>query len=110
VTLVFLIFARDPVSLFVFAVAFGIVDFATIAPTVALSTTLFGSRSAGTVYGLVASSHQIGAAFGSYAGGVIHDLTGSYSAFFAGAAALAAGIAWTISETGVPRGVENPAT
>ena len=38
VTLVFLVFARDPASLFVFAVAFGIVDFSTVAPTTALST------------------------------------------------------------------------
>src|SRR5262245_60380663 len=113
VTLVFLIFARDPVSLFVFAVAFGIVDFATVAPTVALSTTLFGSRSAGTVYGLVALSHQLGAALGSYAGGVVHDATGSYAAFFAGAAVLAAaaaGIAWAISDTQIMEGVETAVT
>ena len=64
VTLVFLVFARDPVSLFIFAVAFGIVDFSTVAPTTALSTILFGRRSAGTVYGLVALSHQLGSALG----------------------------------------------
>lgn len=100
-TLVFLIFARDAVSLFVFAVAFGIVDFSTTAPTTALSTTLFGRRSAGTVVGLVALSHQIGSALGALAGGVIHDLTGSYAGFFlAGAilSAAAAAMAWAISE------------
>ncbi|MBI3457563.1 MAG: MFS transporter [Candidatus Rokubacteria bacterium] len=100
-TLVLLLFARDPVLLFVFAVAFGIVDFSTVAPTTTLSTVLFGRRSAGTVYGLVALSHQIGSAAGSYAGGVIHDLTGSYSAFFIAAAVLssaAAAMAWTIAE------------
>lgn len=100
-TLVFLIFARDPVLLFVFAVVFGIVDFSTVAPTTALSTVLFGRRSAGTVYGLVALSHQIGSALGSYAGGVIHDLTGSYTLFFV-AAAIASGAAalmsWAIAE------------
>jgi MFS family permease len=100
-TLVFLIFARDPVLLFVFAIVFGIVDFSTVAPTTALSTILFGRRSAGTVYGLVALSHQIGSAAGSYAGGVIHDLTGSYTLFFA-AAAVASGaaalMAWAIAE------------
>jgi MFS family permease len=113
VTLVFLIFARDPVSLFVFAVAFGIVDFATIAPTIALSTTLFGRRSAGTVFGLVALSHQIGAALGTYAGGVLHDLTGSYAIFFAAAAILAAAaaaIAWTLSEIPIGGALETPAT
>ncbi|MGH7267142.1 MAG: MFS transporter [Candidatus Rokuibacteriota bacterium] len=100
-TLVFLVFAQDPLLLFVFAVAFGIVDFSTVAPTTALATILFGRRSAGTVYGLVALSHQIGSAAGSYAGGVIHDATGSYTLFFLAGAALsgaAAAMAWAISE------------
>jgi sugar phosphate permease len=99
-TLVFLVFARDPASLFVFAVAYGVVDFSTVAPTTALSTVLFGRRSAGTVFGLVSLSHQLGSALGSYAGGVVHDLTGSYTAFFLGAAALsgvAAFMSWAIS-------------
>ena len=105
-TLVFLVFARDPASLFVFAVAFGIVDFSTVAPTTALSTILFGRRSAGTVYGLVALSHQLGSALGSYGGGLVHDLTGAYTAFFLAAAALSAAAAfmsWAISETPEPR-------
>jgi MFS family permease len=101
VTLIFLIFARDPVTLFIFAVAFGIVDFSTVAPTTALATVLFGRRSAGTVFGLVALSHQVGSALGSYAGGVIHDVTGSYTLFFV-AAAMASGAAalmsWAIAE------------
>jgi MFS family permease len=100
-TLVFLVFARDPVLLFVFAVVFGIVDFSTVAPTSALSTILFGRRSAGTVYGLVALSHQIGSAVGSYAGGVIHDATGSYTLFFlaaAGTSGIAALMSWAIAE------------
>jgi MFS family permease len=105
-TLVFLVFARDPVSLFVFAVAFGIVDFSTVAPTTALATILFGRGSAGTVFGLVSLSHQLGSALGSYAGGVLHDLTGSYTLFLLGAAALsavAAFMSWAISEAPVSR-------
>ena len=112
VTLVYLVFARDPASLFVFAVAFGIVDFSTVAPTTALSTILFGRRSAGTVYGLVSLSHQLGSALGSYAGGVIHDLTGSYTAFFLAGAALsgaAAFMSWAISEAPAPQTGAAPA-
>jgi sugar phosphate permease len=112
VTLVYLVFARDPASLFVFAVAFGIVDFSTVAPTTALSTILFGRRSAGTVFGLVALSHQLGSALGSYAGGVLHDLTGTYTAFFlAGAAlsAVAAFMSWAISETPASQPAPAPA-
>jgi predicted MFS family arabinose efflux permease len=112
VALVFLVFARDPVSLFVFAVGFGIVDFSTVAPTTALATILFGRRSAGTVYGLVSLSHQLGSALGSYAGGAIHDATGSYTVFFVGAAVAsgaAALMAWAISETPAPRAEPAPA-
>jgi sugar phosphate permease len=111
-TLVFLVFARDPASLFVFAVAFGIVDFSTVAPTTALSTILFGRRSAGTVFGLVALSHQIGSAVGSYAGGLVHDLSGTYTAFFVAGAALsgaAAFMSWAISEAPAPRTEAAPA-
>jgi sugar phosphate permease len=104
-TLVFLVFARDPVSLFVFAVAFGIVDFSTVAPTTALSTVIFGRRTAGTVFGLVALSHQIGSALGSYMGGLVHDVTGGYTAFFVTGAALsgvAAFMSWAISTAPAP--------
>lgn len=107
--LLFLPFARDPLSLFLFAVAFGIVDFSTVPPTTALSTLLFGRHSAGTVYGLVALAHQIGSAAGSYAGGVLHDLTGTYTAFFLAGAALsgaAALMAWAIAE---PAALAGPA-
>jgi len=104
VTLVYLLFAGDPTSLFIFAVAFGIVDFSTVAPTTALSTVIFGRRSAGAVFGLVAFSHQIGSAVGSYSGGLLHDLTGSYASFILAGAALsgaAAFMSWAISESPV---------
>jgi MFS family permease len=108
-TLVFLPFVREPAMLFVFAVAFGIVDFATVPPTTALSTTLFGRRSGGTVVGLVSLSHQVGSALGSYAGGLIHDLAGSYVLFFLGGALLcaaAAAMSWAISEAPAPARTE----
>ena len=102
VTLVGLLFVRESVTLFVFAVTFGIVDFATVPPTTTLSTTLFGRRSGGTVIGLVSLSHQVGSATGSYAGGLIHDVAGSYALFFSASAALcvlAALLSWTIAAT-----------
>ncbi len=106
ITLFFLLFVREPVMLFVFAVAFGIVDFATVPPTTALSTSLFGRRSGGTVIGLVSLSHQIGSAMGSYAGGLVHDWAGSYVLFFLSGALLcvaAAGMSWAIAEVPAPR-------
>ncbi|MBI4241492.1 MAG: MFS transporter [Candidatus Rokubacteria bacterium] len=101
-TLVFLLFVREPLPLFVFALAFGLVDFATVPPTTALSTTLFGQRSGGTVIGLVSLSHQVGSAMGSYAGGLIHDWAGSYVVFFLAGALLCAAAAvmsWAIVDT-----------
>lgn len=112
VTLVALPFVREPMLLFAFAVTFGLVDFATVPPTTALSTTLFGRRSGGTVVGLVSLSHQIGSAVGSYAGGLVHDLAGSYVLFFLAGAVLcvaAAAMSWAIHEEPVPPLAE-PAT
>lgn len=109
VTLLFLLFVREPVMLFAFAVAFGLVDFATVPPTTALSTTLFGPRSAGTVIGLVSLSHQVGSATGSYLGGLIHDWAGSYVLFFLAGALLcaaAAAMSWAISEGPEPARAE----
>jgi predicted MFS family arabinose efflux permease len=109
VTLVFLLLVREPVMLFVFAVAFGLVDFATVPPTTTLSTTLFGRRSGGTVIGLVSLSHQIGSAMGSYAGGLVHDWAGSYVLFFLAGALLcaaAAAMSWAISEAPEPARAE----
>jgi MFS family permease len=100
-TLILLLFVQEPWMLFVFAVTFGMVDFATVPPTTALSTSLFGRRSGGTVIGLVSLSHQIGSATGSYAGGFIHDETGSYRLFFLGTILLcmaAAVMSWVISD------------
>lgn len=95
----------------VFAVAFGIVDFATVPPTTALSTSLFGRRSGGTVVGLVSLSHQIGSAVGSYAGGLVHDVAGSYVTFFLGAGlfCLAAAMSWGIVEAPAVEAAPAPA-
>lgn len=108
-TLVLLLLVREPAMLFVFAVAFGLVDFATVPPTTALSTTLFGRRSGGTVIGLVSLSHQVGSAMGSYAGGLIHDWAGSYVLFFLAGALLcvaAATMSWAINDAPAPARAE----
>ena len=65
-----------------FGVLFGIVDFATVAPTQTLVSRYFGARSMGFVFGLVLASHQVGSAIGSYVPGRLYDLTGSYGLSF----------------------------
>lgn len=105
VVLIFLPFVHDPTTLFVFAIAFGAAYFPSVPPTTALATTLFGRRSGGTVVGLVWFSHQLGSAIGSYAGGLIHDVTGSYVLFFVAEALLclaAAAMSWAIAEVSEP--------
>jgi sugar phosphate permease len=65
--------------LFAFAVMFGIVDFATVAPTIKLASEYFKHVSVGTVIGWLYLSHQIGSALGSYVPGVLFDLSGGYN-------------------------------
>jgi len=79
VTYVFLITLRQPWLLLVFAVTYGIVESASIAPTSSLAVQLFGGYSTGTMLGIITVSHQIGGAFGSWIPGILYDLTGSYT-------------------------------
>ncbi|NEU31792.1 MFS transporter [bacterium LRH843] len=68
--------------LMIFAVSFGIVNFATVAPTVKLATDYFKHLSVGSVIGWLFLSHQLGSAIGSFVPGVLFDLTGGYTISF----------------------------
>ena len=86
-TLVVLVFApHGSVWLVVFGVAFGLVDFAVLAPTQVLASRLFEGHSVGMVFGLLSLSHQLGSALGAYLPGLLYDATGSYNVAFLGAA------------------------
>ena len=76
---VFLIFVRQPWLLIPFAVAYGLVEMAGIAPVSSMTIQLFEGYSTGTLLGIVTVSHQIGGAVGSWMPGIIYDLTGSYN-------------------------------
>jgi MFS family permease len=61
---------------------------------------LFAGANVATIYGTIYATNAIGAAFGSYVGGVLHDLTGGYRAGLVFALvfiALAALPFWTIA-------------
>jgi predicted MFS family arabinose efflux permease len=60
-----------------FAVAFGILDLATVPPIIALCQRLYGGSGA-IVFGWVNGAHQIGAALAATLGGITRDATGSY--------------------------------
>ncbi|MCL1829417.1 MAG: MFS transporter [Oscillospiraceae bacterium] len=83
VTFIFLITMQSPVLLWVFAVAYGAVEMASIAPTNSLAVELLDGYSTGTLLGIVFVSHQIGGAVGSWAPGLLYDITGSYYAVLA---------------------------
>lgn len=88
VTLIVLVFApHGSAWLVMFGIAFGLVDFAVLAPTQVLASRLFEGHSVGMVFGLLSLSHQFGSALGSYLPGVLYDATGSYNVAFLGASA-----------------------
>ena len=109
ISLLFLPFVHDSLSIGAFAVLFGLDYIATVPPTIALCADLFGSRNAGVVYGWVFAAHQIGAAGAAWAAGAARDGLGDYDAAFlsAGLIAIAAGVAANLIRR--PAGSPTPA-
>ncbi|MBM7660978.1 MFS family permease [Bacillus mesophilus] len=68
--------------LLIFAISFGMVDFATVAPTIKLATEYFRELSVGVILGWLYLSHQLGSALGAYLPGLLFDLSGSYTDAF----------------------------
>ncbi|WP_436738700.1 MFS transporter [Streptomyces sp. BBFR102] len=80
------------VPLVAFAVLFGLLDVATVPPTLALCRVHFG-QDAVVVFGWVNAAHQLGAGTMAHLGGLTRDAFGSYDPVWAGAGALCAGAA-----------------
>lgn len=108
ISLLFLPFVHDSLSIAAFAVLFGLDYIATVPPTIALCADLFGSRNAGLVYGWVFGAHQIGAAGAAWAAGAARDGLGNYDLAFtsAGLTAIAAGLAATLIRKPAPAAVD----
>ncbi|MFF3910094.1 MFS transporter [Streptomyces sp. NPDC001848] len=85
--LVLLALAPYGVWLVVISVAFGLVDFATVAPAHLIATRNFPAESLGLVFGLLSMAHQVGSSLGSYLPGVLHDVTGGYTPTLLGCSA-----------------------
>jgi len=77
-----------------FAIGLGFTWLATVPPTAAVVGKLFGTRYLATLFGLTLLSHQIGAFFGAWLGGIAITQQGNYlwlwyaDALLAAAAAL----------------------
>lgn len=81
-SIVILIYSHEPYLLLAFAILFGLVDFATVAPTQILATQYFQNYSIGLMIGWLSLAHQIGSALGAYVPGVIYTVTGEYTLAF----------------------------
>ncbi|HEY0525872.1 MAG TPA: MFS transporter [Stellaceae bacterium] len=64
--------------LFLFAILFGISDYATVPVTASLAASHLGLRIMGLAMGLIGGGHALGAAVGSYLGGYFFDLFARY--------------------------------
>src|SRR5471030_3483251 len=79
-------------GLSLFAVFYGLDWIATVPPTIAITTRVFGPKRAPILFGWISASHQVGAASAAFLAGLTRTLTGTYfDAFFtAGAVAVVA--------------------
>ena len=95
VSLLFLPFVHDTMSIAAFAILFGLDYIATVPPTVALVADRFGQHNVGVVYGWVFASHMVGAAIAAWVAGLVRENVGDYAAAFvaAGWIAIVAGFA-----------------
>lgn len=78
-----------------FAAFYGLDWFATLPPTIRLTTSKFGLSSGPLVFGWMFVAHQIGAAIAAYGAGVTRTLEGTYAPAFAlsGLLCIVAGLA-----------------
>ncbi len=75
----YLLSPPTPLTFYLFAAALGFTWLATVPPTAGLVGKLFGMRYLGTLFGLTLLSHQTGAFFGAWLGGLAIEHLGSYT-------------------------------
>jgi predicted MFS family arabinose efflux permease len=68
--------------LLLFIVFYGLDWVATVPPTIALTTNIFGRESAAIIFGWVFAAHQFGAAFAAFAAGALRTWLGDYQVTF----------------------------
>ena len=75
---VYLVAPKGALTFYIFAMALGFTWLATVPPTAGLVGKLFGVRYLATLFGLTLLSHQTGAFFGAWLGGLAITRMGSY--------------------------------
>lgn len=101
-TFLLLFFITDNIAvLFIFAMLFGSLDFATVPPTSGLVASHLGLRTMGLSMGIMFAGHSLGGALGAFLGGVAFDLLAQYQWVWIAALALAfvaSILAWSVPE------------
>src|SRR5262249_52486228 len=72
----------NPTMLWAFSGIYGLFDYATAPVVASIVATHLGLRVMGLAMGLIAMSHQLGAATGAIGGGVVFDMYNSYTALW----------------------------
>jgi predicted MFS family arabinose efflux permease len=89
--------------LVLFAVAFGIVEFATLPATAGLAAARYGVANLGKAMGFLMTAHSLGAALGAYAGGRVFVAFQSYDAAWIACALAALAAAGVVLAARDPR-------
>jgi predicted MFS family arabinose efflux permease len=76
---VFFVLPKSSASVVIFAAVMGLTWLGTVPLTSGLVAKVFGMRHLGSLFGMCFLSHQIGSFLGAWLGGLVFDLTGSYS-------------------------------
>jgi predicted MFS family arabinose efflux permease len=92
--LIYLAAPKSALTFYVFAAVLGFTWLATVPPTAGLIGKLFGVRYLATLFGLATFTHQIGAFFGAWLGGLTRDAFGDFTWMWYADAALAAAAAF----------------
>ncbi|MFT8246847.1 MFS transporter [Roseomonas sp. BN140053] len=79
VILAFFLAPKSQPVLLAFAAAMGLMWLGTVPLTSGLVAKVFGTHHLGTLFGLCFLSHQLGSFLGSWSGGLVFELTGSYA-------------------------------
>lgn len=79
VSALFIMLPMTPTTVLLFSLVMGALWLATVPLTSGLVAHIYGLRYMGTLYGFVFLSHQIGSFLGVWLGGMMYDVTGSYT-------------------------------
>jgi predicted MFS family arabinose efflux permease len=86
----YIVAPKTTTTFYVFAIGLGLTWLATVPPTATIVGKLFGVRYLATLFGLALLSHQVGAFFGAWLGGIALARTGNYDWMWYADMALAA--------------------